>query len=138
MSDFWDDAEIIHSYTRAQAIADGVLVAVPEADASEAGFRLPMAMTVAAHLWTVAWTPEDEARKGESTGQSERGRLWDVLYLAALAGRHGRGQDRVPFVVAVVPRDGTSTRAVTRELVLHIGPGDAGEPVLTIMLPGED
>jgi hypothetical protein len=26
MSGFWDDAELIHSYTRRQAIADGVLV----------------------------------------------------------------------------------------------------------------
>ena len=36
--------EIIDSYTRKQAIADGVLIDVTET-ASEAGFRIPVALT---------------------------------------------------------------------------------------------
>ena len=36
--------EIICSYTRAQAIKDGVLIDVSEA-AKEAGFKIPVAMT---------------------------------------------------------------------------------------------
>jgi hypothetical protein len=134
---FWDDAEVIHAYSRAQAIADGVLVDVSNA-AAEAGFKLPCAMTRDAWVDAVEWSEYDEARKAEGTGQSLLGRLWDVLYLAHLAARHGRGQDRVTFTVSRVPREGASVTPEPMQLVMHIGPGDTAEPVLTIMLPGED
>ena len=39
MSACWTDAEVIHVYTRAQALADGVLVDVSPL-AREAGFKL--------------------------------------------------------------------------------------------------
>ena len=132
---FWDDAEVIHAYTRAQAIADGVLV-----DVSDRGnvFTYPVAMTATAYALTVAWTDEDEARKGEGTGQSEAGRIWDVFYLGAIAARRAAGRQRVPYSLMVVPREGASVEPVRVELHLHVGPGDRGEPVLTIMLPGED
>ena len=37
---FWDEAEVIYAYTRAQAIEDGVLVDVSEI-AEEAGNQVP-------------------------------------------------------------------------------------------------
>ena len=40
----FDEAGLIHRYTRAEAIADGVLVDV-SALAKEAGFKYPMALT---------------------------------------------------------------------------------------------
>ena len=43
---FWDDAEVISSYSRAQAIEDGVLVDVSTV-AKEAGIKFPVAMTAA-------------------------------------------------------------------------------------------
>ncbi len=39
-----EDEEVIYSYTRSQALADGVLVDVTQA-ASEAGFRFPTAIS---------------------------------------------------------------------------------------------
>lgn len=42
----WDDAEIIASYTRAQAINDGALVDVSPIS-TEAGFKVPVALTSA-------------------------------------------------------------------------------------------
>jgi len=41
---FWDDAEIIYAYTRAQAIEDGELVDLSET-AREAGIKFPVAVT---------------------------------------------------------------------------------------------
>jgi len=38
------DADLISSYSRAQALADGVLVAVDSKVAGEAGFRCPLAL----------------------------------------------------------------------------------------------
>src|SRR3954451_8782369 len=70
----WD---IISSYTRAQAIADGVLVDVTEA-AKEAGFRIPVALTAAAWAEYVAVPAGVEC-------QDEAGRLWDIVWMC----RHG-------------------------------------------------
>lgn len=65
--------DVIHSYTRAEAIADGVLVDVSEM-AREAGFRFPVAVTRA--VWDEYITPDPIS---SGWGQSEEGRLWDVL-----------------------------------------------------------
>jgi hypothetical protein len=43
----FDERDLIHSYSRAQAIADGVLIDV-SATAREAGIRCPVALTRAA------------------------------------------------------------------------------------------
>ena len=131
------EENLIFAYTRAQAIADGVLIDVSEA-AREAGFRFPVALT--AQVWAdcVAWEPEDSDRQ---IHQDLSGRLWDVLWMASWVIRAQRGGDnacRLPYRLFVVPRDGQSQDAQEVELHVHIGPGDAGEPVLTIMLPWED
>lgn len=125
--------EIIYSYTRAQALADGVLVDVSDT-AREAGFRIPVAMTHAAFEDCVAWSEEDSRSQ---VYQDEAGRLWDVLWMASLAARKG-SESRVAYTLYRVPRDGKSLRPKATHLDLVIGPGDTGEPVITIMFPGED
>lgn len=126
---FW--GESIHTYTRSQAIADGLLVDVSEL-AAEAGFRLPVALTRGVYTDCVKWS--DERRQ---TFQSETGRLWDVLFLAALSARRGRG-DRLTFRVNRVPRNGVAIRPEEVILQMRIGPGDMGEPVITVMQLDED
>jgi hypothetical protein len=46
--------------------------------------------------------------------------------------------DRLLFRFYRVPRDGRSTKAELTTLKLIVGPGDQGEPVITILLPDED
>ncbi|MBN8741101.1 MAG: hypothetical protein BGP24_19985 [Lysobacterales bacterium 69-70] len=126
------DADVIHTYTRADALRDGVLVDV-SGQAREAGFRIPVALTARVWVECVAW-PETE-----SLCQDESGRLWDVVFMAAAAARRAarRGEgDRTTFDLHVVPRGGTTPKLTS--LVLHIGPGDRGECVGTLMRPGED
>ena len=74
-----NDMPLIFSYTRAQAIADGVLVDLTEW-ARETGFRVPLACTSA--VWHGYIVPADELRP---VGQSERGRAHDVLWLLYVA-----------------------------------------------------
>lgn len=136
MDDFWKDAEVIVSYTRAEAIADGVLRDV-STTAREAGFIFPVALTTAAWSDAVQWSKENE------TYQDEAGRLWDVVFMAAMELRRnlGRHEDNTPrrtFTLYRVPNDKYATEATELVLELHIGPGDNGEPVLTIGLIGED
>lgn len=123
--------EPIHTYTRAQALEDGILVDVSEL-AREAGFRLPVALTRAVWGDCVAFTGNQRTRQDFETG-----RLYDVLWLASLAARSGQGR-RVTFQVYRVPNDGRSKRAKVVLLDMHIGPGDSAEPVITIMMLGED
>lgn len=126
--------QLIYGFSRAQALEDGVLVDVTET-AKEAGFRLPVALTSAAWHQAVEWSDKDSRRQ---TPQDESGRLWDVLWMAYLAARRASGGCRVEFGLLVVPRGGAARRPRLMALHMHIGPGDDGEPVITIMLPHED
>lgn len=101
--------------------------------AHEAGFRIPVALTRAAWDDCVAWDEGDRR-------QDVKGRLWDVLWMASLAARRKSGGDepRRLFSLYRVPmgsQDGLPQRVA---LAIHIGPGDQGEPVITIMQPDED
>ena len=127
--------EVISVYTRAQALADGVLIdAGPMA--REVGFRWPVAITVAAWEDCIAWNESDSERQ---THQDQSGRLWDVLFMAAHAARtKAEAGPELLFELYRVPRDGRSTEAELTTLKLVMGPGDAGEPVMTILLPNED
>jgi hypothetical protein len=126
--------EVIYSYTRTEAIADGVLVDVSET-AREAGFRWPVAITSAAWADCVAWSEKDNRRQ---VHQDEPGRLWDVLWMALNAIRTNPPGTQMTFELYRVPCDGISTEARPTRLKLVAGPSDAGEPVITLMLPGED
>ena len=127
---------VIHSYTRSEALSDGVLVEVPPGLAAEAGFRCHVALTAAAWVECVEWREEDTQRKG--IPQDLNGRLWDVLWMARCAAVMNPDTNQTRFVVYRIPRQGDTTAAVKEQLILHIGPGDAGEAVATIMRVGED
>ncbi|WUW68310.1 hypothetical protein OG255_46685 (plasmid) [Streptomyces sp. NBC_01455] len=131
-----DPGEIIHAYTRARALADGVLVAADADSVREAGFRVPVALTSAVWEGCVAWNEGDSERQ---VPQDERGRLWDVLTMCRAAiRRSGGGDGQVTVDLRRVPRDGRARQAQPVQLVCAIGPGDHGEPVITIMQPDED
>ena len=124
----FEDAPVIFSYTRAQAIEDGVLVDVT-AWAKESGFKVPVACTSA--VWNGYVMPPPGT---ESFGQSERGRAHDVLWMLFVAIKaNGKTQrDQILYQVLFLQAPG-KTEEVT--LKAHFGSGDDGEPVVTIMLP---
>ena len=127
--------EVISTYTRAQAIGDGVLIDTGSM-AQEAGFKWPVAVTSAAWADCIAWTEDDSDKQ---VYQDQSGRLWDVLFMASHAIRQGSGSgDRLLFKLYRVRRDGYSKEAILATLKLIVGPGDQGEPVITILLPDED
>jgi len=123
---------VIYAYTRAQALDDGELVEVDAQTSREAGIKWPVAMTRAVFASCVE-VPIDA--KGEPVaGQDVRGRLWDVVMMSAFAMRAGGSTSEVTVRLRVRQREGH--RNVTLKAVC--GPGDEGEPVITIMLPDED
>ena len=93
-------------------------------------------MTAGAWADCVAWSDTDSRTQ---VYQDESGRLRDVLFMAfqAICLSKEAG-DRLLFRFYRVPRDGYSTDAEVTTLKLVVGPGDGGEPVITIVLPHED
>jgi hypothetical protein len=118
---------VLHTYSRAEALEDGALVDVTST-AKEAGFRIPVALTRA--VWESYVTVPAKVR-----AQDERGRLWDILWMASLAARSNRNAQTVRFTV-YVRNDNRHPRP--RRLKAVVDSGDDGEAVITILLPDED
>jgi hypothetical protein len=122
--------DIIYTYSRAQAVADGVQIEVTKI-AHEAGIRFPVFLTRAVYDAYVT-VPAN------ATGQDEAGRLWDVVWMTRFAILRARpGVNRIP-VALYVRNDNRATKLV--KLVATSGPLDVDDPqpAITIMLPGED
>jgi hypothetical protein len=143
----------IYTYSRAQAIADGVLVDVSEA-IQPCPFKYPVAMSRAAYEATIAaggkWVaiekPTDDMIEELELpgGQDVQGRLHDVFTMALNAIRRaanmpirrGISTDGIWFSVLVdTYGNGRKTKV---DLYSVCGPGDTAAPVITIMLRGED
>ncbi len=110
-------------------LRDGELIDV-SATARDAGIRWPVALTRA------VWERCVRVPAGVLC-QDEVGRLWDVLWLLACAIRRAGKGAEVRFGVHVRNdnRDRTPPLVLLKALC---GPGDQGEPVLTVLLPDED
>ena len=140
--------KVIYSYTRAQAIDDGVLVDLSDPSFTfrrglnilkEAGIKFPLAMTQTAFARTV-----QELGEPLPPAQDLSGRLWDVLTMLKFAIKNGGNESTLFFSVCVwnwVYVDGkrtAHTKQETVQLKAVCGPGDNAEPVITVMLPDED
>ena len=121
---------VVYSYTRSQAVADGLQVEVTKT-AQEAGIRFPFFVTRAVYDAYVT-VPEGV------TGQDEAGRLWDLVWMMRFAIIRARpGCDRLP-VALYVRNDNVRSRLV--RLVAVCGPLDIDDPApaITVMMPDED
>lgn len=120
---------VIFSYTRQDAIDDGVLVDVSKM-AREAGFKIPVAVTQA--VWEQYITPDP---RSEKYGQSIDGRLWDTLWMLHVAISTKKSSSEIHYQCIYVLKE-KQRKTVTLKAMIH--PGDNMEPVVTIMLPNED
>lgn len=140
--------EIICAYTRAEALEDGVLIDVSEMG-KEAGFKIPVAIT--SSVWAMI---KNILPKYEGI-QDITGRLWDVLWMGTCAARMNPDKGIILYKLGLArveqknyaTKDEETGEEIAKQkcLLVHdatlkmvIGPGDQGEPVITIMLPNED
>jgi hypothetical protein len=124
-NDIFDNC-LIHSYTRAEAIADGFQVEVTDI-AREAGICFPVFLTRAVYDAYVTVPPN-------VTGQDQAGRLWDIVWMLRFGIRKAQpGQARSPFSLRV-RNDNRAPRLV--KLVATCGPLDIDnpEPAITVMM----
>jgi hypothetical protein len=114
--------DTIYSYSRAQAIADGVLVDLSHVDSIRQHWKHPFACT------STVWAIIEEALN--LPGQDVAGICHDIASMAKLAIPRNEDREQIVFDVLIA--------GTTHRLKLHIGPGDTLAPVLTLMLPHED
>ncbi len=145
--DFW--GEPIYGYSRAQAIADGMLVDLTnilDEDGQRLcpkyGFKIPVAITRSAWAKVIEagghWRAERSGQVLELRGgQSLSLRLQSLLWMLKLACACTAVRiDRVHFEMPVDVYGNGRSELV--KLWMLCGPGDDAEPVMTIMLEGED
>ncbi len=135
--------EIVSTYTRAEAVADGVQVAIPQEISREAGIKFPVFITQKVYNKYVL-VPEG------MDFQNEDGRLWDILYMFARQARNSNSSVIVFQFVCFLLDNGDWTiyericegNRLLREVMLkaEIGPLDIDDPspAITIMVIGED
>ena len=71
-------------------------------------------------------------------GQTSESRMIDLLVILLLKIMARPHTDRITFNVSFDMEVGEVIESRLVQIVAVIGPGDAGEPVLTIMLPEDD
>ncbi len=127
--------KVIDNYSRAEAMADGVLVDITETAREAVIF--PVAITRSAWEEYVEPSPHDKKK----WGQDLKGRLWDTIWMLRVAIR-GRKQsedcdaDPSKLHFEVYYRLHGHLRRIALKALC--GPGDDGSPIITIMLPEED
>ena len=124
----FSEDDLMHAYTRAQAIEDGNLVDVTTT-AQEAGIKYPVALT------RTVWCRYVEVPEGVEA-QDEAGRLWDLLWMLAMAiHRSGEAGDTLRYQL-YVRNDNREPKLVTLKAVC--GPSDDASPCITVMTLEED
>jgi hypothetical protein len=118
---------VISSYSRAQAIADKVLIDVTDF-ARTIGLRYPVALTAA--VWKAhVDIPHDAEGRADNNGLS------DILMALRSFAKEGATKDTLLFTATMhnywYPTEPVNLKAVC-------GPGDTPDPVITIMFPEED
>ena len=126
---------VLSVYTRAQAIEDGFLIDVSDT-AREAGFTIPVAVT------RTVWDRLIALPEGYLGFQDERGRLWDVLWMARYYALRASNSGRVRMSVLVrdIRKDLRDSNRAPRKhfAIVAIGADDGGGPAITIMFAEDD
>jgi hypothetical protein len=118
--------DVIFRYTRAEAIADGVLVDLGALcpDVCRQHYKHPIACTA------VVWAMIEET--AAIPGHDVLGAVSDILWMSRRAQTEAPDESTRLFRVLLGDPENPE------ELEMCCGPGDHLEPVLTIMLPHED
>jgi hypothetical protein len=127
----FDGFVVVSAYTRAQAIADGVLIDASSGDLAEISTQHFPSVHVAMMAAVAALIERAVASKKHCNDW--KGIWHDVLWLSRLPLIPSVPSDRL-FQVII---QGTGNRG-PQTLKAMLNPGDRGEPCLTIMLPEED
>jgi hypothetical protein len=114
--------ETVYSYSRQQAIDDGVLIDLSVLEITKQHWNVQLCCTDS--VWGII---EDAVT---NHGKDLIGILHDIYTVAKFNIKAATSQDRVYFRATV--------GVAAHDFVLAYGPGDTAAPVLTLMLPSDD
>lgn len=121
--------DVIYSYSRTDAIEDGVLVDLSANFPEECRlYRYPVACTSA------VWALVEQAVSDRRQCNSHAGVVWDILYMSTRGVIARPDEQTVLFKVIIT---GTGRQRL-HTLKAVCSPGDNMEPVVTIMMTTED
>ena len=121
--------DVISAYTRQNALEDGELVSVSDI-AKEIGFKYDVAVTRS--VWLDCIVPSEELR---ADGQSESGRIWDLLWILKLAIKQSSGGEEIKFAPLFLFEANKPPRPFLLRAQCH--PNDDGSPCITIFTADE-
>lgn len=122
----WAGFNVVSVYTRKQAIADGVLVDLSASFPTECRmYKWPVACT--STVWAMI------ERAAEDEGCEVAVYAWDVVYMSYMAVQAAKSSGTQLLYKVCLP-----IGKPEKLLKFVCGPGDSGEPVITIMLAEED
>ena len=137
------DWKIISTYTRAEAVKDGVQIAIPQELSREAGIKYPVFITQKVYN---KYVPVPETMAYESS----EARLWDILFMFFWKARQ-TDSDELEFQFCVqlpesldwnkfekVCEGKRQLREVTLKAIVSQMDLDDPAPVITISFPDED
>ncbi len=126
---FW--GEPVSVYTRAQAIEDGVLVDLGSIapQVTRQHYKYPVACTAA------VWGIIEQSVQNPRYANDYPGVIHDILWMSRMNVKQ-LSQDQSIALFQVIIHGAGRKRLYTFKIVA--GPGDKGEPVLTVLLPDED
>jgi len=128
MTDLFTDTNIISTYTRAQALEDGVLVDLNQwIPIHESGYKYPVACTSA------VFAIVEKAVENKNPANDYKGVIWDILWMSRKYQKK-QWETGAEFQVTII---GAGPRKI-HTMKIECGPGDDCFPVMTIMLPDED
>lgn len=122
--------EVIYSYSRAQAIDDGVLVDMMQNEFSEISrfhYKFPIAITSA------VFAIMEKAVNNPRCSNDYKGVWHDMLFMSRMM-KKKVDESTILFRVKIKGTGHTSLF----DFKMVCGPGDNAKPVMTIMLPNED
>lgn len=122
--------EPIYSISRAELIEDGFLVDLMQdemAGVARQHYKFPIACTIA------VFEVMRKAVENKRHCNDYAGILHDMLWMSRCAGR--KVDESTVYFRVIITGAG---RSKYHNFKLIVGPGDQGEPVITILLPNED
>lgn len=125
----YSDFDVIYTYTRKQALADGVLVDLSRLFPEQCRqlFKFPVACTDS--IWAIV----------EATGvEDPQAIIWDILYMSQKGICKRIDDTQHLFKVIITGKGGGFGRIKKHTFKAVCHPGDDAEPVITFMLPEED
>jgi hypothetical protein len=139
-----ENMKVISLYTTKEAVADGMLIRVADADSQEAGIKYPV------YLSRQVWQKYVKVPAAYTNEQDEKGRVWDILWMFMHAAKSCKSSCLEYHFICHIPNSGNweaheshtgadlTYRLVKLKATIQAQDFDDPNPAIFILKPQED